>query len=32
MIHCGVEIDSGKVFYAMWVNNCWLALPWECNA
>jgi hypothetical protein len=31
-LYLGVDIDDDKLFYAHWVNNCWLAVPWECNA
>lgn len=30
-IHIGMSIDSGKLFVAHWLNNCWVALPFECN-
>lgn len=31
-LHLGADIDDDLHFYAFWVNNCWLAVPWECNA
>ncbi len=31
-LHLGVVITSGKIFYSIWINNSWIAVPWECNA
>lgn len=30
-VHLGMTIDSGKLFIAHWLNNCWVGMPWECN-